>query len=769
MNNIWIITQKELRSYFDSATAYVFIVLFLVLCGTYVVGNIFLENVASLRLLFEVAPILMLVFVPAVTMRLISGEKRQGTFELLGTRPIRIGDIVLGKFLASWVLVVFTILPTATYAIILSSIGRLDWGPVVGGFCGLFLLGGTFVAIGLFASALSNNQVIALIVGSIVISCLFYLDRILPFVPPGLVLSVEYLSAGYHFSSLGRGIVDSRDVVYSISMIVFFLLLAAVASRREYGQSFRDLRQILLRGQALRLVLVGTVLLLANLVSMMMFVRVDLTEGNLYTLSQETKNMLLGLDDDLLVRVYLTPELPPPYHDYHRDIQDLLEEYHAYSRGNFQYGFVSTSDSTIMAQEAAAAGIMPIFLKAVKNDRFQTVRAYAGLALSYADRFESLPIISSIGRLEYELTSTMRRLRAPNVPTIGLLAGHGCPRPEVMKSFLDGLGRHFRVSSISLSDFNTPLSNVDALLIIGPKLPFSQDENLILDQYIMNGGRVAFLVDGMNPNVQKRVANKLSLNLDNMFDSYGWCVDIDLVLDKQCAGADVDMVGGTQGQTQQGPNPFLPVVADFDGSTVMLANRFPVVLPYASSIDVRLASARGIATTVLARSSSLSGRLTGDSVDINPAHLDGRAFFGEERIPLAATFEGSFKSAFSYWQGQSGSPSAGALSAPWRAKSIRTKIVVVGDGDFVLDGSGNGYHNTMFAVSLVDWLVDEEGLGSIHAREVAQPPLAQMSDEARIGLKCLAFAIPPVLIIIAGLARMAMKASRRRRLGNVLD
>ena len=761
MNKTWLIARKELRSYFDSPAAYVFMVLFLVLTGIYVVGNLFLDNIASLRLLFKVAPVVMLVFVPAVTMRLISEEKQVGTFELLGTRPVRVGDIVAGKFLASSFLVACTVVPTTLYAIVLSILGRLDWGPVLGGYLGLFLLGTSFVAIGLFASSLSNKQVVSLIVGSILVSCLFFLDRLLPFLPAGLVAPVEYLSAGHHFSSLERGVLDSRDLIYDATLIVLFLLLATVGTAREYGQSFRDWRSFLIPERGLQMLLIGIVLLLTNLVSTLVYFRIDLTQEEKYTLSPVTKGQLSSLDDNVLVRVYLTADLPPPYHNYRRDIQDLLEEYHVYSGGKVQFKFINPSDSPAAEVEATDAGILPIYVKVVKNDKILTTRAYAGLAFSYADRFETLPVVSSADRLEYDLTSTIEHLRVGDMPQIGVLAGHGCPKPESMKIFLGALGKHYRMVSVDLSDSSRPLTGLASLLIIGPRSRFAEREKVALDRYIVGGGCVAFFMDARAVYPQQQLARSLDLGLDDMFDSYGWVLNDDLVVDKQCEDIGADRSGSKGALNDEGPNPFYPVVVHFNRDNAAVADLPPVVLPYVSSIDVRLASARGIHASVVASSSSQSARVMGDSIDMNLVRMLNRIPLVEEKIPLAATFEGDFKSSFGGPEGRR--VSQPAVSAPQRPGNVpHTRVAVVGSGNFILDGYQQGYHNITFALNMVDWLADRSGLGVIRTREVDPPPLDEVSEETRTAVKYIAFIGPPALVVLGGLLRMALNASRRR-------
>jgi ABC-2 type transport system permease protein len=167
LSNTNIIFRKELRSYFNSAVAYVVIVVFLAIVGWVYVSSMFLVNVASLRMMFELVPLVFLFVIPAITMRLLAEEKKAGTIELLSTKPIHDWEIVLGKFFAAWALVGLALLPTLVYYITIVFLGDIDNGPVIGGYIGLMLTAGVYVAIGLLASSLTENQIIAFIIGHI--------------------------------------------------------------------------------------------------------------------------------------------------------------------------------------------------------------------------------------------------------------------------------------------------------------------------------------------------------------------------------------------------------------------------------------------------------------------------------------------------------------------------------------------------------------------------------------------------------------------------
>ncbi|MCI0707295.1 MAG: ABC transporter permease subunit [Ignavibacteriae bacterium] len=231
--NIVPIFKKELRSYFNSAVAYVVIVVFLGIVGWFHSNSLFLNNVASLRLMFDIVPMVFLFIIPAITMRLLSEEKKSGTIELLVTKPLSDTEIVLGKFLAAWALVGITLVPTLVYYITVASLGNIDHGPVLGGYFGLLLMAGVFIAIGLFASSLTENQVVAFIIGLGMVLAFFMFDKILPFVPAWLTTTVEFLGVDYHKTNIERGVIDSRDILYFLSLLGLMLYLTILSLERR--------------------------------------------------------------------------------------------------------------------------------------------------------------------------------------------------------------------------------------------------------------------------------------------------------------------------------------------------------------------------------------------------------------------------------------------------------------------------------------------------------------------------------------------------------
>ncbi|MDP2644379.1 MAG: ABC transporter permease subunit [Desulfobacterales bacterium] len=225
--------KKELGSYFLSPIAYIVISIFLVVTGWFFFSSFFLFNQASVRGFFSMLPVIFAFIIPAITMRLFSEELNVGSYEILLTLPVTFRDIVLGKFLAATALVAAMLLPTLAYPVTVSFIGHLDWGPVLGGYIGAVLLGASFCAIGLFASSLTRNQIIAFIIGMTVCFGLTLIDKMLFFLPRTLLGILEYLGADYHFRNISKGMIDSRDVLYFLSLIFIGLYGVKISLQRK--------------------------------------------------------------------------------------------------------------------------------------------------------------------------------------------------------------------------------------------------------------------------------------------------------------------------------------------------------------------------------------------------------------------------------------------------------------------------------------------------------------------------------------------------------
>ncbi|OQY38081.1 MAG: ABC transporter [Spirochaetaceae bacterium 4572_7] len=218
------IAKKEFKSFFISPIGYIVIGVYLVISGWFFFSTIFLSKSVSLRDFFGLMPIILSFIIPAITMKSYSEEYNTGSYEMLGTLPITTMDVAMGKFLSSWAFSVVMLIPTLSYPLFLSALGDLDSGIVVSGYIGALLITGSYTAIGILASSLTKNQIIAFLIGSGICFFLTIIDGMAILLPKSIAGLVQYLSTGYHLKNAAKGIVDSRDIIYFGSLIYLALM-----------------------------------------------------------------------------------------------------------------------------------------------------------------------------------------------------------------------------------------------------------------------------------------------------------------------------------------------------------------------------------------------------------------------------------------------------------------------------------------------------------------------------------------------------------------
>ena len=233
MSQIKHIAIKEFKDYFISPIAYIVIALFLIVTGWFFFSTFFIFSRADMRDFFSLLPIVFSFFIPAITMRLFAEERNVGSYETLLTMPVSFTDIALGKFFAATLFSAAMLVPTLAYPVFISFIGDLDLGPVAGGYLGALFLAAAYCAMGLFASALTRNQIIAFIIGCALCFTLTIINRMLFFMPPKIVAVIEYIGASSHFTNFSKGILDTRDIIYFISLVCIFMFSTYIAMQEK--------------------------------------------------------------------------------------------------------------------------------------------------------------------------------------------------------------------------------------------------------------------------------------------------------------------------------------------------------------------------------------------------------------------------------------------------------------------------------------------------------------------------------------------------------
>lgn len=507
---------------------------------------------------------------------------------------------------------------------------------------------------------------------------------------------------------------------------------------------------------------VAAILILLNFVSVRWFGRIDMTRNGQFTLADASKRLMQSLDDKVTVKAYFTEDLPAPYNNHRRVLLDQLNEYRAYSGGNFQFEFVDPTGEQ-GEQEAQQQGIAPVQVQVVKEDKFEVKRAYMGMVFLYEDRKEVLPVIQNTSTLEYEISSTVNRLTNRTQRRIGLLAGPGAPTVQELSRVQEILRKQYELVPVDVARGTPVPADIGVLLVMAPASAVPEPVKFQIDQYLMNGGKVAFLLNRVEANLQNRFGRALELNLDDMLQQYGLRINADLVRDLQCAS--VTMVQQQYGYNIQSqvPFPYLPLVNTFSEGNMMVKDLQNLILFFASSIDTVGVGTKGLHAEILMRSSKQSGRQTGMFM-FDPLQQYSREEFVENGIPFGAVVEGTFTSLYAgrpapmdTTPGSTPPPSTFATTSP------KTRVVLIGDGDFARDQfSGGSRDNMAFFANMVDYLVDDTGLITIRTKEASMPPLEQLEDGTRKIVKYANLAIPPLLVLGYGLLRWRMRKARKK-------
>jgi len=513
--------------------------------------------------------------------------------------------------------------------------------------------------------------------------------------------------------------------------------------------------------------IVLVILVLLNIVSIRIFGRLDATKNRVFTLSEASKDLVRGLDDKVTIKAYFTEDLPAPYNNNRREVLDQLNEYKAYARGNLQYDFIDPSGEK-GEMEAQQQGIAPLQVQVVKEDKFEVKRAYMGLVFLYEDKKEVLPAIQSPTTLEYEISSTIKRLTSKGLKKIGFLAGHGEPPLTELNRAQEILKKQYELSPVNVNLGKQVPPDITALVVLAPTTKIPEPEKFQIDQYLMRGGKIAFLINRVEASLQNRYGRVVDPGLDDMLESYGLHINPDLVRDLQCANISIMQQQFGFSFQSQVPFPYLPAASSFSKGNAIVKDLQGVVFYFVSSIDTVNNAARDLKGEILIRTSKQSGRLTGPFM-LDPLQRYSREdlaqSFAEKGIPLAAIVQGRFSSLYA---GKPVPIDTAAGSAPPQANSIaqspETRVVLVGDGDFVRDQfMGNRDNVTIFA-NLVDYLADDAGLITIRTKEIAMPPLEQVSDGSKKLIKYANLIVPPLLVIGYGLFRWRIRKMRRKAL-----
>ena len=472
------------------------------------------------------------------------------------------------------------------------------------------------------------------------------------------------------------------------------------------------------------ILLIAAILLLVNLLSRRYFVRLDLTKSSEFTLSKSTKNIIGGLEDPITISAYFSKDLPANVAKVRTDFKDLLVEYSNRSKGKINYEFINPNESEEIEKQAQQAGIRPIMIDVREKDQSKQQKAYLGAVLKMGERTEVMPFIQPGAAMEYDLTTSIKKISSLHKPSIGIAQGFGAATMQELAQVNQALQTLYIIEPVDLNkSIDTKYKTV---LFIRPKDTISPIAFQQLDQYLDKGGRVVLAANAVDGDLQNAMGKPVTNGISEWLSSKGITLNHDFVIDSRCGQVNVQQQTGFFTMQTPVKFPYLPLAADFSTHPITKGIE-QVMFPFISSISVK--SDSSLRYTSLVNSSEKSNAVPAPVMfDINKKWNESD--FTRKNISMGGLVE------------KSG-------SAGW-------KMVVFGDGDFPVnaqEGRGLAADNINLLVNSVDYLSDESGLMELRTKGATTHPIKEIDETKRSMIKYINFLLPILLVILYGFIR----------------
>ncbi len=516
------------------------------------------------------------------------------------------------------------------------------------------------------------------------------------------------------------------------------------------------------------------ILFIINGLSKKAFKRLDLTESKRYTISKSTKKLLGQLDDIVRVEAYFS-EAPDQVKLIKDEVKDMLDEYDAFASGNLQIEFINPTEDDDLKQKLRMKGIPEIQVQVREKDKIEVRNAYMGLAIVYGDKQEVIPVIQKTTTLEYDLTSAILKTTRKEAKTVGFLEGHD----EVdiygqgFENLRRELGKQYTLRKIDVSQGSPIEGDVSTLIVAGPQSPLQANEKYEIDQFLMNGGKIVFLVDAVKMAPGSIQASPLSTGLTDLLSHYGIQLGNNLVQD-----ISHDNLTYSQGgfMTITRPYPFfIKVLKSYQYSTGSTSEGFPadsvatsgldsLVLPWSTSLSV--VAKEGISTTIMAKTSNQSWTAQAP-YNLDPTRMFTPPSSVKNSYPVAVLLTGEFTSFYAGKEIPSASNGDGEEDTENKnkdrktvEKSPPTQIVVVGTSQFLRQPRVDGL--TFFQNS-IDYITLGSSLIGIRSKQISDRSFkTDPSTFARLTIKVLCIGAIPLLVALFGLFRFFSRMRAKR-------
>lgn len=761
-------------------------------------SNVLDSGYANIDTLFTLAPWVFMFLIPAITMRSFADEKKSGTIELLQTKPLTDLQIILAKYFAGFALVIFSLAPTLVYYFSVYQLGfppgNIDSGSVWGSYFGLLFLAAAFVSIGIFASSITDNQIISFIVALFL--SWFFFDGFASISSLDIFGKVDNILLGLgildHYISMSRGVMDTRDMIYFISLSSFFIALTGLSlGRNKTAPSLS-----LLEKAGVKLIALMAIIIAVNVIGSFLFKRFDLTAEKRYSLAPSTIELVKNLDDVVYVKIYLEGDFPADFKRLRNKTKEMMDEFRAYGKNKIEYEFINPSENPDKKQreklyrQLVKQGLEPTTYKLNEKEGAIENTIFPGALFYYQGKEMPLQLLksrmetpaiemlnNSIEELEYEISNTIRKISENKKNKVAFLMGHGELEKPYVADIAGALSEYYMVDTVTINAQLNSLNEFKAIIIAKPDSMFDEKDKFIIDQYVMRGGKVLWLIDGCEASMDSlqqapaTLGMPVDVNLSDQLFKYGVRINTNVIQDLRAAEipAPTGYVGN-QIQWKLQPWIFFPLIIP-ESEHPIVRNLNAIRTEFVSSIDT--VGAKGVKKTILMTTSKYARTLNtpvkvGLEILVNKP---SEALFNKPNEAVAVLLEGEFKSVFT-----NRIPPAIKESSEigFKEKSVPNKMIVISDGDIIKNkyraSTGEvfplGYDvytdqtfgNKKFILNCVNYLCDDSGLISVRAREIKIRLLNKKKvEKERLQWQLLNVALPVLLIIIFGVIQTVLR------------
>ncbi|HET8809277.1 MAG TPA: gliding motility-associated ABC transporter substrate-binding protein GldG [Flavobacteriaceae bacterium] len=785
------IFKKEINAFFSSILGYLVIAVFLLVNGLFLwvfegQFNIFNFGFANLSPFFLLAPWIFIFLIPAITMRSFSEEKKQGTLELLFTKPIPLKNLILGKYFGNFALVVLALVPTLLYVLTIHQlgdpVGNFDLGATLGSYLGLLFLAACYTAIGIFASTVSQNQLVAFILAVFLCFLAFFgfegISEIGIF--GSEIYGLEYLGISFHYESISRGVLDTRDIIYFLSIVVLFLYFTKLSLEKNIKSTSK---------KSLSPIFIPLILVAINVVASMFFERFDWTDDNRYTLSPAAVEIVEKVESPIVVTVFLTGDLPSEFNRLQLETKRILEEFAAYNP-QIKFEFVDPlaegGDAMKIATQFYELGMIPENLNVRENGKLSTRIIFPWAVANYRNETAKIHLLkkkisntneemvnNSIQNLEYAFADAFSKLVSSREKTIAVMRGNGELPDGNIASFIKSLQAYYKIAPFTLDSAAVSprktleqLSHYDLIIEAKPTEAYTEKEKYILDQYLMRGGKALWMLETVSAEKDSLFANEnnqalaypIDLNLRDFFFKYG--VRINPVLVNTLQSAPIVLASGQGNNIQFTPFPWVySPLAISENNHPITNNISAVKFDFANSIDTLENSVEKTVLLKSAPQSKAQGTPLLISLELLKEKPDFKTYNEGQQV-LAVLLEGTFTSVYKN------------RIKPFEIENHKdqsqpTKMVVISDGDVIKNQlkanepvplgfdrfTGNTYGNQEFLLNTVNYLLDDTGLINIRSKELSLAFLdSEKVIDQRLKWQLINLVLPLVVLGIFGWA-----------------